>query len=82
MRMFARVAIALLAGTATGAAGTVPHRSHTKAPDAVICRDVPMSGSRLDVKRVCMTRLQWEDMQREARQTIEKAQTQQINAGR
>ena len=75
MRLFARIAVALLAGPAAAAA---PHQS--KSPNDVICREMPMSGSRLDLKRVCMTRLQWEDRQRETRQTIEKAQTQQINA--
>ena len=78
MGLFPKTSIVLLVGAAAAVAAAAPH--HAKSPNDLICRDVPMSGSRLDLKRVCMTRLQWEDMRREARQTIEKAQTQQINA--
>lgn len=79
MNLFARFGIALLAGTAV-AANALPHQTHAKSPNDLICKDVPMSGSRLDAKRVCMTRMQWEDMQRDARNTTDKAQRQQINA--
>jgi hypothetical protein len=74
MGAFAWMAIVLLAGTNTAAA---PHRG--KDPNDIICKELPMSGSMLDQKRVCMTRLQWEDRQRDTRETIERAQTQQVN---
>ena len=81
MKMFVAAATALLLGTAAGATVAASHKGRTKSPDDIICKELSMSGSRLDEKRVCMTRFQWEDQQREARQTIEKAQTQQINGG-
>jgi hypothetical protein len=78
MNLFARPGIALLAGMAS-AASALPHQSHASNPNDLVCKDVPMSGSRLDAKRVCMTRMQWEDMQRDARNTTDKAQRQQVN---
>ena len=78
MGIFSTVTLMLVAA---GTPASVPSQ-HAKNPNDLICRDLPLSGSRLDEKRVCMTRLQWEDQRRETRQTIEKAQTQQINAGR
>jgi hypothetical protein len=78
MNLFAHVGTALLAGTAV-AANALPPQSHAKGPNDLICKDVPMSGSRIDAKRVCMTRMQWEDMQRDARNTTDKAQRQQVN---
>ncbi|HEX4737854.1 MAG TPA: hypothetical protein VH331_09855 [Allosphingosinicella sp.] len=63
--------IALAAGNAGG--------KQDKKHDGLICRDVAETGSRLSSERVCMTKEQWEESRREARQTIERAQTQQTN---
>ena len=71
------VTIALAAG-ATAAAGEGPRRT-PKSPNDMICREVEVSGSRLDTRRICMTRLQWDEQKRDAREAVERAQTQQIN---
>ncbi len=79
MNLFTQAATIALAGIALTAANAADsHGSRTKGPNDIICKDTPMSGSRLDAKRVCMTRLQWEDMRRDARDTIDKAQRQQV----
>jgi hypothetical protein len=56
-----------------------PAASSGKKTDGMICREIGVTGSRLDTQRVCMTRQQWEDSRRDARQTIEQAQTHQGN---
>lgn len=43
-------------------------------PDKEICEKIYVLGSRLAVKRVCMTRAQWEERRRDDRQAIEAAQ--------
>ncbi len=50
-----------------------------KKHSGLICRDVDTTGSRLESKRICMTRDQWEAARRDAREAIERAQTQQTN---
>jgi hypothetical protein len=78
MIRFARIATLALPLIAAAPAAD-PHHSRPKNPNDLICKDTPMSGSRLDAKTVCMTRLQWEERRRDARETIEKAQRQQVN---
>src|SRR4051794_30824907 len=68
-----------VAVAATAAAREGPRRAATKSPDDMICREVAVSGSRLDVQRICMTRLQWDEQRRDARDAVERAQTQQVN---
>ena len=46
-------------------------------PNEVICQRQEVVGSRLQKRRVCMTRAQWADLQLQDRQAIEKAQTMQ-----
>jgi hypothetical protein len=41
----------------------------------VVCESQKVIGSRLAVKRVCMTRAQWADRRLVDRQDVEKAQT-------
>jgi hypothetical protein len=69
-------ATALCAATAAIAA---PRQTGPKNPGDMICRDISVTGSRLDMKRVCMTGLQWDEQRRDAREQIERAQTQQNN---
>ena len=51
----------------------------TKNPNDMVCREQEVSGSRLDVRRVCMTRLQWDEQRRDARESVERAPTRQVN---
>ena len=67
----------LLTGTAAIAADGREPESGKK--NGMICRAQGETGSRLGGKKVCMTREQWEDMKRETRQNIDRAQTQQVN---
>lgn len=60
------------------AAGGQPTPSTPQAnPDAndMICRNIREIGSRLNMRRVCMTRQEWAEQRRETRQNIERAQT-------
>jgi hypothetical protein len=73
-------AILLAALLIPGAALAIgPASSQDKKPGGMICREMGVTGSRLDTKRVCMTREQWDDARRDARDAVEQAQTRQTN---
>lgn len=46
----------------------------TSSSDDIVCERVPVVGSRLVKKKVCMTRAQWADQRREDRTATESAQ--------
>jgi hypothetical protein len=50
-----------------------------KKHEGLVCRDLDETGSRLSSKRICMTKEQWEQSRRDARQAIDQAQTRQTN---
>ncbi|HEY1606242.1 MAG TPA: hypothetical protein VGF77_11680 [Allosphingosinicella sp.] len=60
---------------AAGNAGDKQDKKH----GGLICREIDTTGSRLESQRICMTREQWEQQRRDARETIDRAQTQQNN---
>lgn len=47
-----------------------------KDPNEVVCRKEEVLGSRLQSRKVCMTRAEWADTRRENRSNIERAQVQ------
>lgn len=48
----------------------------TDSASEIVCQKFEATGSRIAVKRVCMTRSQWADQQRLEQQEIQEAQTQ------
>ena len=50
-------------------------------PNQTICRRDRESGSRLVIRRVCMTRQEWADYHRELRQNVDRAQTTRVHPG-
>ncbi len=58
-----------------------PSSTVAKSPDPneVICERQEVLGSRLQTKRICMTRSEWADVKSQDRQAIERAQTQRGN---
>jgi hypothetical protein len=45
----------------------------------LICRETAETGSRLSSKRICMTREQWDQARRDARDAVDQAQMRQTN---
>lgn len=75
--------VALFLGTAPVLAQTQPS---TQAPsaakdnpnDRIICEKIQDTGSRIATKKVCMTKLQWEEKRRRDRQDLEDAQQRSL----
>ena len=51
-----------------------PHKAQD--PNEVVCEKQEVVGSRVQSRRVCMTRAQWADLRLQDRQEIEKVQVQ------
>ena len=58
----------------SGQAPRPANQTNTPDPSEMVCQRVEVLGSRLAVKKVCMTRSQWDDSRRQDRQAVEKAQ--------
>ena len=64
------------------AIGAQPPAAQSNAdPNEMVCRNLRETGSRLNTNRVCMTRQQWAERRREARQNIDRAQTNRVYPG-
>lgn len=70
----ATLVVALVTFVAAPAASQAAPSKKVDEQDKQICEKVPVLGSRLAVKHVCMTRTQWEERQRDDRQAIDSAQ--------
>lgn len=73
---------AVMAFSATGLASaqtpaqspSAPGAKKTRDPNEVVCEKIEVVGSRLSVKKVCMTRSEWAEQKRQDRLDIDKAQ--------
>jgi hypothetical protein len=82
----AAIAAALLTGTAvTAVAQPAAAPTATQAPtdakaaqdsNEIVCQKQEVTGSRLGVKRICMTRSEWADRRMQDRQELERVQVQ------
>jgi hypothetical protein len=67
------------AQTAPPAPATAPATQSTM--NEVVCQKQSVLGSRLQTKRVCRTRAEWADLQRQDREGLEQRQTQKPMRG-
>ena len=73
--------VALLATAAPAVAQNQPNPSPTSKqqdPDRIICEKIQETGSRLNVRRVCMTAQQWEEQRRRDRENLQDAQQRSL----
>jgi hypothetical protein len=64
----------MIPGVALAASGQTQDKRN-----GLICRESLETGSRLSSKRICMTREQWEQARRDARDAVDQAQMRQTN---
>ena len=75
------VCAALLAASAPAMAQNQPNpppNSKQPDPDRIICEKIQETGSRLNVRRVCMTAQQWEEQRRRDRENLQDAQQRSL----
>jgi len=73
------VGAALTAAVAAAQTPMTPDRLGSGDPAQRICRVTGETGSRLARRRVCLTRAEWAAQQLESRNTVDRAQTKQVN---
>lgn len=67
--------------TTTAAPAGTTIAAATAAKPKLICEDTETLGSRLGSHKVCMTRDQWRDQQRQTRMAVDHAQLSRGNSG-
>lgn len=73
--MSSGILAAAVAAASLGAPASAEQLASKKGgPDEVICEKVEQLGTRLSVKRVCLTRAQWAERRLQERMAIDKAQ--------
>jgi predicted secreted protein len=77
--LFVETAALAMAQAATPSAATPAKPA--KDPNEIVCEKQEQLGSRLSVKKVCMTRAEWAERRLQDRQAIDKAQTMRGTKG-
>ena len=64
----------MLTVAATAEKPSSDQKKQKRDPNEVVCENVGVLGSRLAVKRVCMTRAQWAEQRRSDRELVDRSQ--------
>lgn len=75
MRVSTVIGLGLLTLSVPALAAVGSDKDSKKDPNRVICEKQEELGSRLSAKRVCHTAAEWDAIRQEARQNLDKAQT-------
>lgn len=77
-KIIAAILLALFATVATAQVTSIesanPEPKKSSDPNRIICEKVNRTGSRLEVEKVCMTALQWQEHREGHRADLEKVQ--------
>lgn len=65
--------VMLLASLAASASAR-PAEKKNLDPNRVVCRSEEVVGSRLQTRKTCMTAMQWDQLEREQRATVDRIQ--------
>ena len=74
-KFLALVAVGAMVSAVPALAENNPPAPKTTAdPNAIVCEKIEVIGSRLAVKKVCMTRAEWAERRQQDRDEIDRAQ--------
>ena len=68
-------AVSLLSLVATSATAQEDPKRKARDPNEVVCKKEEVLGSRLQTRKVCMTRAEWAEQRQLDRQNVERSQT-------
>jgi hypothetical protein len=68
-------AVSLLSLVATSATAQDDSKRKARDPNEVVCKKEEVLGSRLQTRKVCMTRAEWAEQRQLDRQNVERSQT-------
>jgi hypothetical protein len=69
------VAASLLSLVATTSAAQESAKPKARDPNQIVCKKEEVLGSRLQTRKVCMTRAEWAEQRQVDRHTVEQSQT-------
>ncbi len=69
------IAASLLAFAATAATDQEGAKKKARDPNEMVCKKEEVLGSRLQTRKVCMTRAEWAEQRHLDRQNVERSQT-------
>lgn len=79
--VLAGTAIAAIAVAATAQTPAAPAEGKDPGQDKVVCKSITEIGSRLNRRRVCRTRAQWQEVEAQTRQVVERVQALKTTSG-
>lgn len=68
------IVTALMMAVVTPAAARPQTDKKPADPNRTVCRTTEVIGSRLNTRKTCMTAVQWDQLEREQRMTVDKVQ--------
>lgn len=69
------IAVSLTALLGTSATAQDAPKRKARDPNEMVCKKEDVLGSRLQTRKVCLTRAQWEEQRQIDRQNVERSQT-------
>ena len=79
--VFAATLVSAVAVAATAQETAAPATEKEVAQNKMVCRTIQEIGSRLSRRRVCRTKLEWDELDVITRQTVERVQYNKQTAG-
>ena len=79
--VFAATLVSAVAVAATAQETAVPADTKEVAQNKMVCRTIQEIGSRLSRRRICRTKLEWDELDIITRQTVERVQYNKQTAG-
>ena len=79
--VFAATLVSAVAVAATAQTTAAPAETKDGVENKMVCRNIQEIGSRLSRRRVCRTKLEWDEIDMQTRQTVERVQYNKQTAG-
>jgi hypothetical protein len=79
--LFAATLISAVAVAATAQTTATPADHKEAAENKVVCRTIHELGSRLNRRRECRTRQEWDEIERQNRQEVERSHANRQTSG-
>lgn len=76
-----RTLLVIASAAIIAASPAVAKNKKQSDPNRLICKSEEMVGSRLQTKKTCLTAMQWDQLQRDQRMTVERVQAFKPNQG-
>lgn len=81
LKLLITVAVVMTAATPSLSRSRPKDDAALNDPNRIVCRTTEVIGSRLGTSKRCMTAMQWDQLEREQRATVDRIQAFKPNTG-